>query len=144
MIQELLKNMGPSAENVIQEIESLTEKTFKTHIITGTWTTKEILAHIAAWDLIFTDMSKKMANGELLPEKPDFDALNAQEVEKRQHLTRADLIEEVRKNRKAYINYLASLTEDQLTDKTYSFTILELAESIVSHDNHHLQQIKAR
>lgn len=136
--------MGPSAENVIQEIESLTEKTFKTHIITGTWTAKEILAHIAAWDLIFTDMSKKMVNGEPLPEKPDFNALNAQEVEKRQHLTRANMIEEVRKNRKAYINYLASLTEEKLTDKTYTFTILELAESIVSHDNHHLQQIKAR
>ena len=137
----LIKEMGPSVEKLIREIESLTEEVFKTHIVTGAWTAKEILAHVAAWDLIFTDMSKKMVNGEPLPEKPDFNALNAHEVKKRQHLTRAEMVDEVRKNRKYYMNYLASLTEEQLTDNQYTFTILELAESIIAHDNHHLQQI---
>ena len=134
--------MGPSVEKLIRKIESLTEEVFKTHIVTGTWTAKEIFAHVAAWDLIFADMSKKMVNGEPLPEKPDFNALNAHEVKKRQHLTRAEMVDEVRKNRKYYMNYLASLTEEQLTDNQYTFTILELAESIIAHDNHHLQQIK--
>lgn len=140
----LIKDMETSIEEVIQEIETLTEQAFETHIITGMWTAKEILSHMAAWDLIFTDMSKKMVNGEPLPEKPDFDSLNAQEVEKRQHLTRADIVTEFRKNRKAYINYIASLTEDQLTDRKYPFTLMSLAANIVSHDRHHLQQIRAR
>ncbi len=136
--------METSIEKVIQEIEPFTEQVFETHIITGTWTAKEILSHIAAWDLIFIDMSKKMVNGEPLPERPDFDAINAQEVEKRHNLTRADIVTEVRKNRKAYTDYLASLTEEQLNDKAYPFTLMSLAANIVSHDRHHLQQIRTR
>ncbi|KYK34878.1 MAG: hypothetical protein AYK19_11580 [Theionarchaea archaeon DG-70-1] len=144
MKNELLQKMEQSIEKLIQETELLTEEEFETQIITGVWTAKDILSHVAAWDLVFVEMSTKMVNGEELPGFSDFDQFNAREAAKRKSHTRDDIIKEVRKNRKTYTNFLAGLTAEQLRKSGYDFTVESLAENIMSHDRHHLQQIKSR
>lgn len=143
--EELIQEMERSTEDLIGEIEQLSEKEFETTLITGTWTAKDILSHVAAWDIIFVDLSKTLLRGEPLPALPDFDAINAEVVSERRNLSRSQITEEVRKNRKAYTDFIAALTEEQLTEPGGdNHTINGLAENIISHDRHHLWQIRIR
>lgn len=141
--EELVKEMETSVQELIREAEKLSNEAFEIQPITGAWTAKEILSHVAAWDLIFVDLSTTILKGEPLPERPDIDAINAEEISKRRNLNRTKIIEEVRKNRKIYTDFVAALTETQLHEpNTQAFTVEDLARNIVSHDRHHLQQIK--
>ncbi len=142
--EELVKEMERSVEEIILETERLTEKEFESQPMTGTWTAKEILSHIAAWDLEFITLSRKMVKGEPLPNLPDFDTFNAREVSKRSALSRDQLTQELRKNRKMYTTFLVSLSEQQLHESEYDFTVESLARDIVAHDVHHLEQIQSK
>lgn len=142
--EELVKEMERSIEEVISEAERLTKKEFKTQPMTGTWTTKEILSHIAAWDLEYITLSRKAVKGEPLPHFPDFDTFNAREVSKRSALSRNQLIQELRKNRKTYTAFLVALSEQQLHESEYDFTVESLARDIIAHDIHHLEQIRSK
>jgi hypothetical protein len=139
----LLEEMEVSIEELIQEAENLSEEEFETLQITGVWTAKEILSHMAAWDLFFLDVSGRLVTGKQLPEWPDFDTFNAREVSQRHNLDRDEIIDEVRRNRKAYIDFIATLSGQQLNTGS-NFTVKTLAEDIMSHDEHHLQQMKAK
>jgi hypothetical protein len=141
--EELIKEMETSIQKLIRETEKLSREVFETQPITGAWTAKEILSHVAAWDLIFVDLSTKILKGEPLPERPDFDIINAEQVSKRRNLDRTKIIGEVNKNRKIYTDFVAALTEKQLYEPNeQNITIEDLARNIISHDRHHLQQIK--
>lgn len=142
--EELVREMERSVEEIILEIERLTEKEFESQPMTGTWTAKEILSHIAAWDLEFITLSRKMVKGEPLPNLPDFDTFNAREVSKRSALSRDQLTQELRKNRKMYTTFLVSLSEQQLHESEYDFTVESMARDIVAHDVHHLEQIQSK
>ena len=140
----LLKEMEASIEDVIHEVQTLSEEEFENHVITGTWTTKEILSHIAAWDLEFINLSKKIIEGERIPKFNNFDAFNSREVARRRMLTRNEIIDEVRKNRKAYMEFLVGMSPEQLKEPNKAFTIEQLARDIISHDQYHVQQIRQR
>ncbi len=140
----LLKEMEASIEDVIQEAHNLSEEEFEKRVITGTWTTKEILCHIAAWDLEFINMSKKIINGEHISKFSDFETFNSREVTRRRKLTRDEIIDEVRKNRKAYIEFLVGISPEQLIEPEKAFTVERLARDIISHDQYHMQQIRQR
>jgi uncharacterized damage-inducible protein DinB len=142
--EELLHEMEASINQLIHEAEHLSEEEFESMHMTGTWTAKEILSHVAAWDLVFMDVSRKLLEGRPPKSLPDFDTFNAREVSKRSSLTRDEIIHEVRQNRKTYEEFLAGLTPEQLFGSTYMFTIGGLAEEIMSHDRHHLQQIRVQ
>ncbi|MBU7047127.1 MAG: DinB family protein [Theionarchaea archaeon] len=142
MENTLLKEMEASIEDVIHEVQNLSEEEFENRVITGTWTTKEILSHIAAWDLEFMNLSKKIIKGERIPKFNNFDAFNSREVTKRRTLTRDEIIDEVRKNRKAYVSFLVVMSPEQLKDPKKAFTIERLAREIISHDQYHVQQIR--
>ena len=142
--EKLLERMEQSIDALIRETELLAEEEFDTLTITGTWTAKEILSHVAAWDLIFADMSRKMAKNESIPELPDFETFNSEEVKKRRKCGRRDIVNEVRKNRKAYIQVLDDISEEHMKKSGYAFTIEGLAQDIMSHELHHLKQIRKK
>lgn len=55
--EELIKEMETSIQELIRETEKLSNEAFEIQPITGAWTAKEILSHVAAWDLIFVNLS---------------------------------------------------------------------------------------
>lgn len=139
---ELIQELECSIEDLIGEVEQLSDEEFEATLITGTWTAKAILSHVAAWDLTFVDLSRGLLRGEPLPGPPDFDEFNAEVVSRRSNMSRSQITEEVRKNRKAYTVFIAALTEEQLTCGEDDYTIKGLARNIISHDRHHLLQIR--
>ena len=140
--EELLHEMEASINQLIQKTEHLSEEEFESIHMTGTWTAKEILSHVAAWDLVFMDVSRNLLEGRPPESLPDFDTFNAREVSKRSTLTRDEIIHEVKQNRETYKEFLAGLTPEQLFTSTSMVTVGGLAEDIISHDRHHLQQIR--
>ncbi|MBU7018097.1 MAG: DinB family protein [Theionarchaea archaeon] len=144
MENTLLREMEASVEEVIREIQTLSEEEFEKRVITGIWTAKEILSHIAAWDLEFINLSRKVIRDERIQKSSDFDTFNSSEVTKRRTLTREEIINEVKRNRKAYIEFLVKISQEQLNEPRKSFTIERLARDIISHDQYHVQQIRQR
>lgn len=133
----LIHKMETALQKLLQEVEKYTDHEFNTIIITGSWTVKEVLSHIAAWDIEAVNLSKKLLTHNQV-QWPDFDTFNACAVSKRIKLTREEIIAEVKENRQAYIQFLQGLPDYQLD----SHGVRNLAEQIVSHDYHHLHQIK--
>lgn len=143
--EELLEKMENSTEELIKETDQLSDKEFETTVVTGSWTAKEILSHVAAWDLEFVAMSKNLLKGEGLPKNLNFDTFNAREVLKRKNMTRKEIVDEVRRNRKAYTAFISGFTPEQLDEpKGKKVTVGSLADDITSHDQYHLQQIKKK
>lgn len=128
-------------EELITHTQRLSEEAFEHHVITGTWAAKEILSHVAAWDMVFVDLSKSLLRNEPFLDFPAVDTFNRKEVSKRRGLAREDIVGEVRQNRKTYIEVLREIPEEQLLESRGRFTIGGLAQDIVSHDRYHLQQI---
>jgi uncharacterized damage-inducible protein DinB len=143
--ENLLVDMQKSIDDLLITTENLSHEAFESKIITGTWATREILCHVAAWDRVFCEMSKALLDDEPLPPLPDFDEFNAQEVKKRETATRDEIVEEVKRNRALYIRFISRVPLDQLQDSRGQDCTLEgLARDIISHDTYHLNQIRER
>lgn len=139
--ERLIKEMEVSIEHLVGETEDLTDEAFEHERITGVWATREILCHVAAWDLQFIEMSKSLLKGDRF-QFPDFDTFNAREVEKRKTLSRKEITNEVRKNRALYTTFISAFTEEELSaPRGGRTTVGGLAEDIMSHDKYHLEQI---
>jgi hypothetical protein len=136
----LQKRMEASLQELLHHIEQLTDHEFNTVTITGSWTAKEVLSHIAAWDIEAIQLSKEVLAGTQV-QWPEFDTFNAHAVLERADLTREEIVTEVQENRKAYIQFINRLTESQLDTYEEDVSVRILAEQIVGHDYHHLQQI---
>ncbi|MBU7024688.1 MAG: DinB family protein [Theionarchaea archaeon] len=139
--EALLTEMKASIETLLEAAQTIKE--FESTSVTGTWTAKEVLCHVAAWDLFFTDMSRNMVKGEPLPEWPDFDEFNKRAVLERRNETKEQLIEEVRETRGAYIKFIQEQPGEEIfNSRGYEFTVGSLARDIMGHDTHHLKQLK--
>ena len=141
--EELLEEMETSLEALIDETERFSEEEFETMLITGTWSAKEIMSHIAAWDSKFMGLSKTLLRGESI-RFPNIDAFNAREVSKRCNMNRKELIDEVRRTRRAYVVLLTDVPPEHIEKSKGTYTIGGLASIIISHDKYHLRQLKAR
>jgi hypothetical protein len=140
--EALLTEMKASIEDLLEAAQAV--KGFESTPVTGTWTAREVLSHVAAWDLFFTDMSRKMVKGEPLPEWPDFDEFNKRAVSERRNKTKEQLIEEVRKTRGTYIKFIQEKPGEEIfNSRGYEFTVASLARDIMGHDRHHLKQLTA-
>ncbi|MBU7033968.1 MAG: DinB family protein [Theionarchaea archaeon] len=141
--EALLIEMKVSIQNLLKAAQSI-EK-FESTVVTGTWTAREILSHVAAWDLFFADMSKRMVKGEPLPEWPDFDEFNKEAVLERKNKTKDQLVEEVRRARDIYVRFIEEQPGELIfNSRGYEFTVGSLAKDIIGHDNHHLKQLTAQ
>ncbi|MGD2246943.1 MAG: DinB family protein [Candidatus Methanofastidiosia archaeon] len=136
----LQKRMEASLQELLHYIEQVTDHEFNTVTITGSWTAKEVLSHIAAWDITAIQLSKELLTGTQV-QWPEFDTFNAHAVSERADLTREEIVTEVQENRNTYIQFIQNLTESQLNTKEGGVSVRILAEQIVGHDYHHLQQI---
>ncbi|MGC1122074.1 MAG: DinB family protein [Candidatus Methanofastidiosia archaeon] len=140
--EALLTEMKASIENLLEAAQAV--EGFESTPVTGTWTAKEVLSHVAAWDLFFADVSRKMVKGEPLPEWPDFDEFNKKAVSERRNKTKNQLIEEVRKTRGTYMQFIREQPGEEIfNSRGYEFTVGSLTRDIMGHDKHHLKQLTA-
>jgi uncharacterized damage-inducible protein DinB len=141
--KSLTQDMKRSMDEVLAAIENLSDEAFNSQLITGRWACREILCHMAAWDCEFLEMSRALLDDRPIPQLPDFDTFNEKEVKSREHMSRKEIVMEVKGNRERYVDFISQLSPDQLQDaKGHRFTIEGLARDIISHDQYHLNQIE--
>lgn len=123
-------------------ISGLGDEQLSIHQIPGKWNIKENIAHLARYQVVFTERLNKI----LTTECPAFDAYQAEkdiEFEKWLRKNPAQLQEEILGDRKAVVGQLTTLTERDLQrvgvhPKFGKLTILEWTEFFLLHEAHHL------
>ena len=123
-------------------IGGLGDEKISSHPIPDKWSIKENIAHLARYQLVFTERLNKI----LTTDGPAFEAYQAEkdiEFEKWLRKGSAQLRQEITADRKTLIARLTTLSEKELQrvgihSKFGKLTILEWTEFFLLHEAHHL------
>jgi len=121
--------------------------------VVGEWSIKNLLAHLAAWDLVVAQaLPERLATGET-PEAlrliaADEDAWNALQIAEGEELTPEDQLVELEWTRSVLVQYLRSLGDATLAGSApwrgWDGTVAEyILEGVVAHEREHREQIAA-
>lgn len=122
-------------------------------VVYGTWSVKNVLAHLAAWETwVVGSMPARLETGstpEPMRERVIHeDAFNAAEVAARAHLSLADTLAELAEVRELLLAYLASLDPATMARQQpwaeWQGTLPEyLLRSLRDHERQHLDELRA-
>ena len=115
----------------------------------GSWTGKDILGHITAWDITLLDPLNKLASGgSFVPDNiPDGELYNLQQAEMRHEQDLSEVIEEMKHVRSEILNTCEKLP-DIYFERTYPApwggedTLAGMLNGLAWHENEHLESIQ--
>ena len=146
-----LSDLIKSIDSVRNEMKVMVESTDPGLEICPGWTTKEVVGHITAWEIVIHKAIKAFRSGDppYFLREQDFDLFNKGEVEKRSEWTLDEVIrewEEVRENLKKTI---VELNENDLpTEMVLPWgserSVQELIEIIAEHEQEHAEDVKRK
>ncbi|HEX6817639.1 MAG TPA: DinB family protein [Ktedonobacterales bacterium] len=121
--------------------------------VVGQWSVKNVLAHLAAWELVAVQvLSERLETGQT-PEimstiSADMDAWNAMQVDEVEDLSPEDQLVEFEWTRSLLLQYLASLDDATLAKAKpwsgWDGTVAEyVLEAICAHERAHADQVLA-
>ncbi|WP_186575952.1 DinB family protein [Aquibacillus kalidii] len=130
----------------INHLKSLPTAVLEKPLADGKWSIREIIAHIIYWDkFILNELVPQMTNENELPPFPDDDEFNDKAVRYYETYKTLDILEEFVTVREKLISEIQNL-EPTVTFKVKRWNKTLTPESFinmfVSHDQHHLKQIK--
>jgi uncharacterized damage-inducible protein DinB len=104
-------NIRASRERLLQALHGLSSAECCTEAIEGTWTVKEVIAHICAWDTSLSlPLRKYLESGEFTPEEiDDHDAWNAQQTAQRKENSFTEVLDEAERTRDELISLASRL-----------------------------------
>jgi uncharacterized damage-inducible protein DinB/predicted RNase H-like HicB family nuclease len=146
----LLARLADERANLLDQVQSLDEGVLTREPVVGTWTVKDLLTHIAAWDRWEEQTMRAMVAGE----EPDFaavqdiDAANAAWVAAWHDREVSEVLAELQAARADWVAWLESLPEEGFFrprsyhgyDWTFSTVPLQIQWA---HDAEHAAQIAA-
>lgn len=113
-----INNMLSAHRKLLEAISGLTPEEISNKVIDGSWTVKDILAHLAAWNREHTKEIERILRGEstwnklyVLPK--DDDKFNKEQVEKRRVLTLGQVKEEWENSFRNLIKKIRNLSDEQ-------------------------------
>lgn len=150
---ELIQKLDTARNSLLAAIDGLTEAEMTTQAITDSWTIKNILAHIAAWDAEAAYAIRILATEKTphfnyrIDPKDDFREWNAQQVRKRRGMRVAQVLAELSDTRQKLIEIVEGLEESQLTwfghvPWGWSASVEELIQVQAEHDADHAAMIR--
>lgn len=139
--------------DLLAVIAPLSDATINRKGTIGAWSIKNVMAHLAAWDMWITAMlPERLATGEV-PEAQrgslaDEDAWNAQQVAAHEHLTPAEQRDEWEQSRLALMRRLRELGDALLNSARpwpgWDGTLADyIREAICAHDAEHREALAA-
>lgn len=122
--------------------------------ISGEWTKKEIMAHIAGWYEEF-DREAGAVSKILKGEKPisfrySVDGYNKRSVKKRKNTSNSEILQEIKGCHKEFIKIIRELDENQITDcfgtilRGKPINVLWIINETISHDNEHAEELEKK
>ena len=116
-----------------------------TEVCLGTWTTKDILAHISGWHRELGPALDRMARGEKpIPEGKnyeDVDAWNSKFAEARKNAPVSDVLKELDASHEDFMAQAAKVSEERFVPGKTAYQIVD--QTSVHHYKEHGDQIRA-
>ncbi len=143
-----LEEFSNSRAKLLKSIEGLDEYLMTQETVDGTWTVKDILAHLTSWErTLLVPLYAYAQTGEFLPEViPDDLAWNDQQAAKWQRKSLKTVISELHETRREILEQVARLKPEQWESELAApwrgkSTLAELISGLSWHENEHLESI---
>jgi uncharacterized damage-inducible protein DinB len=143
--QDFLQRVRAGRADLNQAISGLTEEQLTQEIVTGEWTVKDVLAHLAAWQGEAQRAAERLAHGEAHPYlvEEDIDEWNARRVEERRRLPLVDVMQEFNDAQDALLESLERCPEDGGAAGPDWWEPIGPLWWLTEHDGEHLAAIQA-
>jgi len=151
-LNDALAELGRTRAELLAVVDGLDEAALDRKGVIGTWSVKNVLAHIAAWEAwVVQALPVRMSTG-TTPEDfrqrvEDEDRFNSEEVAEREELTPDEQLMELERTRAELLAYLGSLDAAALGRKhpwdTWEATLPEyLLAALPEHEAEHIKEFK--
>ncbi len=137
--QELQRKLATVEKEFIQVIDSLNTTLRDQKIAGGSWSVKDVLSHIAGWEVEVVKQFKVFLTNPDVDDNYDIDSFNKSAVESRRHLSWDQITAELKTAQSELSGFLSKLTQKEI-DKEKRF--IEWVDVLVNHYNHHSKQLK--
>jgi len=137
--KELQRKLAAVEEGFIQVIDSLNTTLRDQKISEGSWSTKDILAHIVGWeDEVLKQFKAFLVNSDV-DDTYDIDSFNESSVSSRKNKTRNEIIEELKSTQEELSAFISTLSKKDI-DAEERFS--EWVGVLIDHYKHHTIQLK--
>ena len=148
----LMEKLAASREQIRQVVEQVPDTERGTRLVTGSWTLKEVIAHLADWEKIGLKYAAQALAGETTTAMPEFaendiDRINAKFQDARLQQTWVQVFEDYLDTRKKMMELVENASSDDLTRKFEppwggETTLSSFFADWAWHDDEHLHMIR--
>ena len=148
--EEIISALVKARQDILAEV-SLLSKADRNRIFLGTWSVKDLLAHLAGWDFTNIDAIKSVLAGKLPSfyeyRDRDWQTYNAMLVGKYKRNSFRELLATVKRSQKELIEFLQPIPPEyfgkdfDVRFRGYKVTIQRLLEADIKDGQVHYQQI---
>ena len=135
-------------DGVRQQMEEVIGKTDPAHEICPGWTTKQIISHITAWEIVIQKAIQAFSAGDppYFLREQDFDRFNQAAVNFRAEWSLEEVLQEWKKIRSDLRTMILDLDPDRLDEELVlpwgsERTLAELIEILGEHETEHMENI---
>jgi uncharacterized damage-inducible protein DinB len=145
---ELVREVAEARHGFLDTLEGLTESESSISGSMGTWSVKDVIAHMVYWDEEFLEGLKILREGKY-PDylDSDWDEVNAREVESRKGLSLEELARSLGQSGEMIRQYLEGLGEEEFSAsrglkwRDWDVTIEWVLQGLIGHDRHHTKKM---
>ena len=126
-------------DELVEAAESLDESKREEPGICGTWSAKEVLAHLSGWNKEIARQFALLLDGRSGTVEHDIDRFNRQAVREREHLNWRETLDDLKETHRQFNRQARSISRDNIAENE------EYAEWMsvqIEHYEHHLKQLK--
>ncbi len=136
---KLCENLSSVEEEFTKVIDSFNAKVRDQKIAEGSWSVKDILAHIVGWeDEVLKQFQAFLVNPDV-DDTYDIDSFNESSVSSRKNKTWNEIIEELKSTQEELSAFISTLSQKDI-DAEDRFS--EWVEVLIDHYKHHTMQLK--
>ena len=140
--EQVLNSIEQGWEIFLESISGLTDKEIMESGVVGYWSERDVLAHIATWDQEALEALPLILEGKPTPRYARYggiDAFNAQEQERKRHLSLELVKQELVVTHQLLLNFLAELPESAFSPR--GRFVRRLRQDTYNHYREHADQI---
>ena len=136
---ELQSKLAIAEKEFFQIIEKLDENLRDKEIDKDKWSPKDVLSHIAGWEVEVVKQFKAFLTNPEVNDNYDIDSFNKSAVESRKHLIWDQLVTELKNAQSDLSTFLSNLTQKEVDEEK---RFIEWVDVLVKHYIHHSKQLK--
>jgi len=147
--QDALARFSKSREELLKNLDGLTDTDCTGPQVEGIWTIKDLIGHISAWEITFlTPLQAYLAGNSFCPEYiPDHDSWNADRARERDKVPMQEVLEEMVSIREQILGLVGALSDEQWSEVLSApwgsqETLWQMIDGLAWHEEEHTSSIQ--